>query len=246
MTKEEFISKAQKSHGNVYDYSKVIINKTADLVTIVCKEHGEFSQEANCHINKNYGCPSCGKLKAKATKKDKYNTEYFVNKAVEVHGTTYDYSRVVYTKTNSKVTIICPIHKEFEQRAQSHLQGSGCHKCALANNNYWSYTGWEVAGDNSKYFDGYKVYVLKLFNEGETFYKIGKTYNPVWLRFSRGQIPYEYSVVKIFEGSARYICELEQKLLNLNTEYRYSPKLHFAGNQECFVSLEGIKDYNGY
>jgi len=36
---------------------------------------------------------------------------------------------VNYVQSDKKVTIICPIHGEFEQRASSHLHGYGCKKC---------------------------------------------------------------------------------------------------------------------
>lgn len=41
----------------------------------------------------------------------------------------YDYSKVVYTGSQKKITLGCPIHGEFEQYAQDHKNGSGCWKC---------------------------------------------------------------------------------------------------------------------
>jgi hypothetical protein len=40
-----------------------------------------------------------------------------------VHNNKYDYSKVEYINTNSKVKIICPIHGEFEQTPHNHLTG---------------------------------------------------------------------------------------------------------------------------
>ena len=37
--------------------------------------------------------------------------------------------KVNYKNINTKITIICPIHGEFEQILWSHLQGQGCPKC---------------------------------------------------------------------------------------------------------------------
>ena len=56
-------------------------------------------------------------------------TEIFIEKAKKVHGDKYDYSKVNYTGGHNKVTIICPIHGEFEQTASNHLNGQGCVKC---------------------------------------------------------------------------------------------------------------------
>lgn len=62
------------------------------------------------------------------TKRAKTLTQ-FIEEAVEVHGTKYDYSKVQYVNTYTTVIIICPIHGEFEQRPKSHLRGYQCNKC---------------------------------------------------------------------------------------------------------------------
>ena len=59
----------------------------------------------------------------------KYNTETFIEKAKEVHGSKYDYSKVNYVDSKTKVCIICPKHGEFWQRPADHLRGCGCWKC---------------------------------------------------------------------------------------------------------------------
>ena len=60
----------------------------------------------------------------------KLTTEEFIKRAREVHGDKYDYSKVEYKTTRDKITIICPIHGEFEQSPNNHLRGRGCPKCA--------------------------------------------------------------------------------------------------------------------
>ena len=56
-------------------------------------------------------------------------TEEFIKKAKEIHGNKYDYSKVEYKNTSTKVCIICPEHGEFWQTPNHHLQGHGCPKC---------------------------------------------------------------------------------------------------------------------
>lgn len=56
--------------------------------------------------------------------------EIFIKRAKEVHGDKYDYSKVEYKNAKTPVTIICPIHGEFQQAPYHHLEGSGCKKCA--------------------------------------------------------------------------------------------------------------------
>lgn len=55
--------------------------------------------------------------------------EYFIEKAVKIHGIKYDYSKVTDCKKRDKVCIICPEHGEFWQTPEHHFQGHGCPKC---------------------------------------------------------------------------------------------------------------------
>ena len=56
----------------------------------------------------------------------KSTTKEFIEKAKQVHGDKYDYSKVEYVRSSEKVCIICPEHGEFWQTPNAHLQGQGC------------------------------------------------------------------------------------------------------------------------
>lgn len=60
----------------------------------------------------------------------KLTKEEFIEKANNVHNNKYDYSKVKYINTRTKVLIICPIHGEFWQTPNAHLSKQGCPKCA--------------------------------------------------------------------------------------------------------------------
>jgi len=60
------------------------------------------------------------------------NTELFIKKAIRIHGNKYDYSKVEYINSRTKVIIICKEHnriKEFIQTPDNHLSGHGCKYC---------------------------------------------------------------------------------------------------------------------
>jgi hypothetical protein len=57
--------------------------------------------------------------------------EDFIREAKEVHGDKYDYSKVEYINSKTKVCIICPEHGEFWQIPYDHLKGCGCQKCGF-------------------------------------------------------------------------------------------------------------------
>lgn len=60
----------------------------------------------------------------------KFTTEEFVEKAVAVHGTLFDYSKVQYRGATSKVIVGCRIHGDFLISPDAHANGGqGCAKC---------------------------------------------------------------------------------------------------------------------
>ena len=130
LTTEEFIQKAKGVHGDKYDYSLVEYIVSSKKVTIICPEHGEFEQRPNDHLTGN-GCPSCKtdslRLSFKTT------TEEFIQKAKEVHGDKYDYSKTEYINSYTKVKITCPMHGSFDKFPRSHIRGAGCDECKKSN-----------------------------------------------------------------------------------------------------------------
>lgn len=116
-----FIERCTMIHKGKYDYSSVHFEKLHDFVKIVCPEHGEYWQRASVHY-RGYGCPICGGSK-------RLTNEEFIEKAKLVHADKYDYSKVLYKNTSTKVCIICPEHGEFWQTPNNHLFGVGCPTC---------------------------------------------------------------------------------------------------------------------
>ena len=60
-------------------------------------------------------------------------TENFIDKAKKIHGDKYDYSKVNYVNSKTKVCIICPKHGEFWQEPRHHLSKHGCPMCGKEN-----------------------------------------------------------------------------------------------------------------
>lgn len=55
---EDFIEKARKVHGNLYDYSESVYKGCFEPVCIKCNKHGVFWQRAGNHLF-GQGCPHC-------------------------------------------------------------------------------------------------------------------------------------------------------------------------------------------
>ena len=115
---------AKKVHGDKYDYSKVEYVNNRAKICIICPIHGEFWQRPYSHLQ-GFGCKKCNG--------NVYDTTTFVNRAKEVHGDKYDYSKVEYTHSKKEVCIICPKHGEFWQTPTVHLKGGNCPNCIKEN-----------------------------------------------------------------------------------------------------------------
>ena len=126
--KEYFIKKAKQIHGDKYDYSKVEYHKAIERVCIICPEHGEFWQTPSNHLS-GHECPICAQEKRLEKRRDDKNA--FIEKARKIHGDNYDYSKVNYINSETKVCIICPEHGEFWVRPGNHINSRiGCPVCS--------------------------------------------------------------------------------------------------------------------
>jgi len=123
-TKEKFIEKARKIHGDKYNYDKVIYKTTHTKVIITCPIHGEFEQTPANHTHKNnpQSCYLC-------TGRKRWSRDEFVKEATKVHKGEYDYTNVAWNGLKEMVEIICPFHGPFKQLPVVHLKGSGCQRC---------------------------------------------------------------------------------------------------------------------
>lgn len=134
---QQFIEKASAKHVGAYQYDKVVFINNSTPVTITCPKHGDFSMTPTSH-KFGYGCAKCGRERTKAgqlksNQKTTLTTQQFVDRAISVHGNTYDYSNTVYSNWTAKVDIACSTHGVFKQAPGKHIDlahPTGCPKCA--------------------------------------------------------------------------------------------------------------------
>ena len=123
LPQNEIIEQFKMVHSNKYDYSQVQYLNSMKKVQIICPEHGPFFQKPNDH-KQGIGCPNCNISKPKTQEE---TIEQFIN----VHNNKYNYSKVQYINTKTKVQIICPEHGPFFQKPNNHKQGAGCPRCNI-------------------------------------------------------------------------------------------------------------------
>lgn len=121
---QDIIDKGIELYGDIYDYSEMIYENNRTPIILKCKIHGlKFSQNPGHFLE---GYSSCMKCSRTAN----HNTEYFIERASEIHNNLYNYSKVKYKNNRTKVIIICKKHREFKQTPDNHIiQKQGCPKC---------------------------------------------------------------------------------------------------------------------
>ena len=136
MTTIDFILKSKKIHGDKYDYSKAEYKDSHTNVCIICTKHGKFYISPNSHLS-GCGCNKCGEI-SRILKRTS-NVAEFLEKAKKIHGDRYDYSKVEYINSSTKICIICKEHGEFWQTPNEHLSGHGCPKCSGRNKSTYDF-----------------------------------------------------------------------------------------------------------
>jgi hypothetical protein len=124
-----FIEKFSEIKSGSYDY----LGYENGLVKFLCKKHDLIGYATPSHLLRKGGCVECAKEKRKEWNdlQNKNARESFIEKAKQIHGEKFDYSKVNYINSQTKVSIICPIHGEFEMLPNAHLRGEGCKKCGI-------------------------------------------------------------------------------------------------------------------
>lgn len=108
-----------------YDCSKVRYVNAKTPIEIICPRHKPFKKSPT----DGYECQACSI--ERRTKAQTSSAEEFVQRALLVHGTKYNYSLVEYCTARIRVKIICNTHGHvFEQTPYRHLAGNGCKLCA--------------------------------------------------------------------------------------------------------------------
>lgn len=126
LSNEQFIEKVEKRFPGRFSFSKTSYQGNRNPVTLTCHLHGDITLRAEELWWKKHGCPICTDVLPILQGKEKY-----INKAREIHGQKYDYSKVVYLNSNTPVEIICPEHGSFFIDLYNHARGIECKECSF-------------------------------------------------------------------------------------------------------------------
>ncbi len=241
ITQEQFLEKCNEIHGNKYDYLKVNYIRKKAKITITCKVHGDFSQEAGLHI-RGQGCKKCWY----ASIQTKYGKgiDKFIEQANKVHNNFYNYDKSIYTTCQTNIIISCPIHGDFNQQPLHHLHGSKCPKCSREQSTNWGYSKSNWLKVCEKYSGIGILYIIRLYNNEEEFIKIGITSRKNVIKRFSGKCPYKYEIINEIYDIPETIWGLEQSIKReFKKNFHYFPKLSFSGAYECY-NLKILKEIN--
>lgn len=210
-------------------------------VRIICHEkdddgveHGPFMQVPYSHLNGS-GCPKCGKKRVR--EKITSTKEDFISRAAKIHFDKYDYSKVEYINSNTKVCIICPEHGEFWQTPNKHLHKRGCPFCHSSSSEYRLFNKIK-----SKFSDAIYQYT-------EPFLKEGRGHQSLDIYIPSLKIGIEYQgqqhfrPVSVFGSDEEYAkrLNLDRKKYNLCLEHGI--KVFYFAYEETLKGLEIPSNY---
>lgn len=224
---EEFITRAQQTHGDRYSYIFSEYTSSTEPIKILCHNHGVFTMPPAAHIAGS-GCKLCG-LEATAEARS-LGKQTIIKRFKEVHKDLYDYSLVQESvKTSNKVDIICKIHGVFKQSVNDHLRGCGCPSC------------------NSGPFNPHlptRLYYLEVKHEDQLFYKIGITTREIDKRFSKHEMEKITILQEVLYSTGTEAYSKEQIILQCNIANKYyGPPILDSGNTEILTKPVNIDIY---
>jgi len=117
LNQDIFIEKAIQKWGKKYDYSLVNF-KNANTKVKILLNGSIYNQTPHNH------------LKYAPERINRKTTDEFIIDSNLIHDSKFNYDKSHYVKTDVKLIITCPVHGDFEQTPNSHLNGRGCPSCS--------------------------------------------------------------------------------------------------------------------
>jgi hypothetical protein len=111
------------------------------------------------------------------------DTQSFIEKANIIHNFKYDYSKSVFISSQSKLTITCPVHGDFQQTPGSHTNMKcGCRFCSLEKNNIFCNTEKFIEKAVIKHGKNYDYSLVQYINNAKKVKIICNKCNTMFLQ----------------------------------------------------------------
>ena len=126
MSLELVMKRSRTQFGNQFDFTNSIFKGMSKEMKFICKTHGEIHITPENHFRLSKGCLKC------SNKAPNFSSSTFLKKATSKFGNRFDYSKLDYSRSDSKVTIKCKLHNlTFKILPKDHIRNypGGCPIC---------------------------------------------------------------------------------------------------------------------
>ena len=126
-THDEFVSEMEQTHPNLRVIGEYKGDK--EYVDVYCVIHNYIFPTKPNWLHHGSNCKFCyNDRRGDSLRKP---IQQLLKEMNEKHNNKYKYPNLEkeYKNNKSRITILCPIHGEFPQTVNHHLQGQGCWKC---------------------------------------------------------------------------------------------------------------------
>jgi len=184
---------------------------------------------------KKRGCPNCSNSMP--------HTEESVFEKLESYGKPIKFSNVSVVNGRWRVDCECltdDTHAKWNTSIDV-ISRSGCPECGKIRSG-------GKGGYSKKSAEDFKedwikidalVYVIKAFDDNESFFKIGLTTTSVETRFQgKRELPYQYEILHVIKTNLYDAVIKETELHNSNKNHSYRPLKKFYGYTECFSKID--------
>lgn len=228
LTSEEFSKKLKSKNPKIYNLVSDIEYYNSTKVTVK-SEFGELEMWADSLLEWN-------DLSIRAAV-DKTSFWIKRSKKFRKDSDNIDYSQAVYIDNKNNITLRCKIHNyEYNQRPSHHMDNTqGCPYCMRQVIMYNETTIITHKGFIED-IEGF-IYVLKLSNTAESFYKVGIT-SKHRFKYRLNQLRKYYKVFVEYTEKLDMVSayNLEQRFLKEFKSYSYEPEIKFHGYTECLTT----------
>lgn len=223
-TQNQFVGEANKVHNGLYDYTRSKYTGAWYDVTIVCRIHGEFTQQARSHLS-GHGCDKCArKVRSESLRG---SVDKFLFAASSKYGGKFSYTNCHTDSVHDTIDIHCNKHNiSYKDTMRAHLNASHCPQCVEEDGR----------GGFKSDRPAYLYYLKVTTDNNEILYKIGITNRSVEQRFSLSELA-KIEVVRLkLYTNGRDALDKETELLKKYKEFKYTgPAVLDSGNTELFT-----------
>lgn len=239
LEKTEYFKSLMSNINKDLIFDNFIFNGVKIPSVVKCVEHGEFYADPY-RLLRGSSCSKCYNEKIKPTVRRK-SKDVFIEESKLRFGESFSYDKVVYVNTMTKVTITCNTHGDFLTTPNEHLKATfSCPTCYSENHGGYSRSDYAKTCRSAS-----ELYVFKLKYDGEIFYKIGISKNPMKRLKSIKSLGVELISGDSFKFDIpEVVWDLEKYFHKVFKESRFQHSLGFSGYTECFryVNMNIIYD----